>query len=148
MDNKKDHSYGVVPVFKGENRWEFLLIHQISHRGDKFWVFPKGHPDSGESEVETAKRELLEETGISEVDIKDEKTFSVNYQFIDQGITVDKAVTYFIGFVKDKFTKISQPQEIIEIRWCNEREARELLAHQNSRDVLDSVTDFLTKNHE
>ncbi|MCX6810838.1 MAG: NUDIX domain-containing protein [Candidatus Berkelbacteria bacterium] len=38
-----------------------LLLHLIKH---DFWSFPKGHIEEGESAEDTAKREILEETGL------------------------------------------------------------------------------------
>lgn len=63
MKGKIEKSFGVIPVFKQENNFTFCLIrHTEGH-----WGFPKGHQDIGESEQETATRELQEETGISTV---------------------------------------------------------------------------------
>ena len=41
---------------------EFLLLR--NRRG--FWGFPQGHKEKGETEIETLKREVAEETGIAE----------------------------------------------------------------------------------
>ena len=40
--------------------YRFLLI---KNRRSNNWGFPKGHIEKGETEVATAKREVLEETG-------------------------------------------------------------------------------------
>ena len=47
-----------------------LLRHSsVSSRGGGHWDFPKGHIDDGETEIQTALRELEEETGIANVDL-------------------------------------------------------------------------------
>jgi 8-oxo-dGTP pyrophosphatase MutT (NUDIX family) len=48
----------------------FLLMQHIDR-----WDLPKGHVDAGESEMETALRELYEETGIAEADILVDRNF-------------------------------------------------------------------------
>jgi hypothetical protein len=39
----KDESFGIVPVVKKDNQWQFLLVNQISHKGGKhrYWTFPR-----------------------------------------------------------------------------------------------------------
>lgn len=51
----------MIPVLK-ENR--VVMVRQYRHAvGEIFWEFPAGKIDSGEKSIETAKRELKEETG-------------------------------------------------------------------------------------
>ncbi|HUS63784.1 MAG TPA: NUDIX domain-containing protein [Kofleriaceae bacterium] len=45
--------------------WEVLLVHPSGAYNRRApWSIPKGLPDPGESEEETARRETLEETGV------------------------------------------------------------------------------------
>ena len=68
MDNdentKKEKACGCIIIEDGK----VLLIKQ--HQG--FWGFPKGHVEDGETEEETAAREVKEETNI-DVEIKSNK---------------------------------------------------------------------------
>ena len=62
---QKTHSAGgVVRNVKGE-------VALVLHSG-WFWGFPKGHVDPGETILETAKREIREEIGITELEMKKE----------------------------------------------------------------------------
>ena len=142
METKQDVSYGVVPVFKNGDTWQVLLVHQISYRGDDFWIFPKGHAEGNETPVEAALRELKEETGLEEVRLGADD-FSVNYSFIHEDIKIEKTVTYFIGYCQNQRTYILQPHEIKEARWCSLEEARKLVTHNNSRQVLSEVEQVL-----
>ncbi|MAZ56342.1 hypothetical protein CL653_00940 [bacterium] len=139
----RDQSYGVVPVYRegGENK--FLLIHQISHRGDKFWSFPKGHGEGTESGRQTALRELEEETSLS-AELESNIHFDIHYTFKHEGVQINKTVTYYLGYIASKEYKITQPQEIAEIRFCTFEEAEQLLSHKNSRYVLRQAVEFLT----
>ncbi len=139
METKKDISYGVVSLYKDSEGWCVLLVHQISYRGDDFWIFPKGHAEAGESPKEAALRELEEETGITQITVKDTPPIIVAYSFIHEGIRIEKTVEYFVGLCHNQATFISQPHEIKELCWCSFEEAANRLTHQNSRDVLDKV---------
>ena len=143
MENKTDTSYGVVPVFKKDGAWQVLVVHQISYRGDDFWIFPKGHAEAGETETVSALRELAEETGITEVTLENAETFSIFYSFTHEQSRIDKTVKYWIGYCANQETYIFQPHEIKELRWCTVAEAEALLSHQNSKDVLSRVCAFL-----
>lgn len=143
METKTDASYGVVPVFKKDGVWQVLLVHQISYRGDVFWIFPKGHAESGESETESALRELAEETGVTEASLEPAEVFTISYSFTHENARINKVVKYWIGYCDSQNAHISQPHEIKELRWCDIATAEKLLTHQNSKDVLAQVGLFL-----
>ena len=144
METKDDISYGIVPLYKNGDTWEVLLIHQISYRGDDFWIVPKGHAEAGESAEVAALRELEEETGVVGITLDSNKVFPVSYSFTHEDVRVNKVVEYWIGYCETKETCITQPQEIKELRWCAFGTAYEILSHQNSKDVLSLVEEFIT----
>ena len=145
MQTKTDKSFGVITVYRSDAGFEFLLVHQISYRKDTFWIFPKGHGEAGESDTDAALRELEEETGLQAVKLDTGSTFAMRYEFIDNGVKISKTVTYYIGYVSAKMSKISQPHEIKELRWCSGSEANKLLTHQKSKNILAEVEDYLSK---
>ena len=60
IDSIFQKSCGVVPFRRFGGNAEVLLLFQ---RGSRTWSFPKGHMEAGETEQQTALRELFEETG-------------------------------------------------------------------------------------
>ena len=58
---KKEICAGGVVFTKKEGEPYFLLI---KGRTPGWWVFPKGHSEEGETLIETARREIREETGL------------------------------------------------------------------------------------
>jgi bis(5'-nucleosidyl)-tetraphosphatase len=58
-------SAGVVVVRREREGWKYLML-----RAYKNWDFPKGEVEPGEDPFETAKREVREETGISDLDFR------------------------------------------------------------------------------
>ncbi len=143
METIIDISYGVVPVYRVGDDWRVLVVHQISYRGDDFWILPKGHAEGNETSEEAAKRELKEETGVSSVELKDGVSFEIAYSFIHEGRLIEKTVVYYLGYCHSMDTHISQPNEIKELRWCTFDEAIALVTHDNSRDVLAKAKEAL-----
>ena len=143
METISDSSYGVVPVIRENGEWQVLVVHQISYRGDDFWIFPKGHAEDNETPEVAALRELTEETGVTSVKLEPALPLTISYTFNHENVRIDKTVIYWIGYCEAKDTVISQPHEIKELRWCSLSQAADLLTHKNSTDVLDKVQNFL-----
>lgn len=125
-------------------KWANLCFVLFSMGGEHFG-FPKGHTDVGESEEETARRELKEETGIVEIDISNSKSFMQGYTFEKEGKMIDKTVKYFLGFVPNMSGKTDENflHEINQIKWVNFNELLELFTFQNAKDLAKEVFTYL-----
>lgn len=64
-------------IVRGDPIRQFLLMRHVDR-----WDLPKGHVDEGESEMQCALRELVEETGITAQDIEPiaDFRFTTHYQ--------------------------------------------------------------------
>lgn len=82
---KEEKSCGAVVVRDNSA----LLIYQ----NNGFWGFPKGHMESGESEVDTAIREIREEVGLNVV-VDESKRFEFDYNV--KGMNVHKTVCFLL----------------------------------------------------
>lgn len=144
MEMIKDQSFGIIPIFK--NLQGDFLFCLVEHQGEH-WGFPKGHPNQGETEEETAKRELKEETGIADIKIISDKYFIQKYTFEKDGIVYDKSVKYFLGFVSDVNTRTPDDfkDEISGMKWLAFSEARELITFDNAKVLLDELGEYLKK---
>lgn len=147
MQTIKDNSFGIIPLHKSKDN--VILFCLVQHQGEH-WGFPKGHPDPNETEIETAKRELQEETGISDFKILFDKSFEQKYVFEKDNINYDKTVKYFIGNVFDisSNTPDNFQHEISEIKWLPYSETRKLITYENAKILIDEVNEFLSKNLE
>ena len=85
----------VVFCQKGEDI-KYLLA--CEHGG--YWVFPKGHMESNETEIETARREILEETGLNPDFLPGFKAED-EYNLAEKPGT-RKRVTYFLAEYKNQ----------------------------------------------
>lgn len=131
---KEEKSCGAVIWRKRENGHEFLLAqHGASH-----WSFPKGHIEGRETELETATREILEETGLS--------------------VTIDpkfrQVVTYYPkpGVIKDVVFFIAQPtggmehpqeEEIRQLGWFTFQDAKPLVTFATDVEVLKKAEAYI-----
>jgi len=138
-----DYSYGIIPVRKEGDDFKFLIS---QHRGG-YWTFPKGHKEGEETDLEAAKREMREETGLEVSDVIEDKVFKVNYIPVHgrQGF-IDKVVSLFIGFPEETFATIpiEFAHEIEEARWCGADEAKVLFVRDEWKNVLDEVVSYLS----
>lgn len=110
-------SCGVVPFRMNGGEREFLLLLQ----SNDCWSFPKGHMDAGESESETALRELCEETGLTAKLVPGAR---VELSYEVSPVTT-KQVVLFLGEVRGE--PIIQETEIRDHRWIRENELAEYL---------------------
>lgn len=133
-----EKSCGAVVINNEGKELEFLIIKHIS---GEHWGFPKGHVEEGETESETALREVFEETGLK---VKLMNGFSHRMKYSPMIGTV-KEVVYFVGVSSDKQVKC-QESEIIDFRWLTLREAIDVVTHENSRKLLREAYFFMKEN--
>lgn len=141
MKRARIYAYGIIPVHKTVNGPEVLLVEQYSAEGI-YWGFPKGKQELGEEPLETAKREVQEETGLVCSEVLEGAHFTLNYSFTYEDTIVDKTVTYFIGFVDNPGLAL-QESEIKNAGWYKLDKARERLSHLNTKEMFDAATLYL-----
>jgi 8-oxo-dGTP pyrophosphatase MutT (NUDIX family) len=110
----------------------------VRHRSGDHWGFAKGHMASGETEVETAVREVHEETGLR-IRFRDGFYERIFYLTAKER---RKEVVYFLGRAPRQRVRV-QHAEISEYRWLPYWQTRELLTYENTRLLLDKALDYL-----
>ncbi|MBQ7794764.1 MAG: NUDIX domain-containing protein [Clostridia bacterium] len=136
---KYEKSCGAVIWRSVEGRREYLLILNKKGNAMGHWGFPKGHVEEGETEQQTAKREILEETGI----VAD--SFSEGFRVVSSynpAPDVEKDSVYFLCRINDSDITL-QESEVAEFRWCDFDSARKLLTFDDS--ILKKAECFLTQ---
>ncbi len=124
-------SCGFVLVRHDSDADRFLLVHQVTGS----WSFPKGHIEEGETPLECAIRELLEETGITDVTPIPEVSFSEEYEFVRDGVLTKKKNTFFLG-TTSVLSGVASPDEVLECRFVTYEEAKNLFAYENGPRIL------------
>ena len=107
------------------------------------WDFPKGHVEQNETEIETALRELEEETGISKVKIIDNFRHSISYTFSRKSESISKEVIFFLASTVE--TKVILSHEHIDYAWLDFEEALVKLTYGNARKVLKKAIIYIRK---
>ncbi|MDB5188110.1 MAG: hydrolase [Candidatus Kaiserbacteria bacterium] len=131
-----EHSAGVILFhFDGsENPLVLLVQHTDGH-----WGMPKGHVESNESLLQTAVRELREETGVDKIEMISGITLTESYSYEREGIQYDKQVVYFVAVANTRSLPEREnvfKQEIPDVLWVPFQEALIILSHEESREVL------------
>ena len=132
-------SCGFVAYKRIENINHYLIIKSLN--GDV--GFPKGHMESEESELETAIRELKEETG---VDVKVIQGFrrQIEYELRRIPDTIKQSV-YFLGqCTSDKI--ICQEAEVAEASFISYEDALKILTFEETKNILKDAEIFICSN--
>ncbi len=90
--------------------------------------------EEGESELQTALREVKEEVGL-EVEIDKERRYELNYIIRDE---IDKTTVLYIAMPKNEEI-IMQESEIANIKWCDFDEALNTLTFENWKEMFKRV---------
>lgn len=133
-----EESAGAVVYREFPDEVKYLLIK--NHRSSN-WGFPKGHVELGETLQETAKREVLEETGTHIKLVGDFKGLS-RYKIHGK---CEKKVTIFVGNTNDDVS--IQPNEIDDYTWLGFERAMHLLNFENDKKIIMSAHWYLEKNN-
>ena len=100
----------------------------------------KGHVEGSETELETAVREIREETAL-EVEFIDGFRESIEYSAFPGSM---KTVVFFLAHAAGMKT-VAQPEEISEILWLSESDALRTLTYDSDREILRKAADFLRR---
>lgn len=103
------------------NQQELLMIFR---RG--FWDLPKGKVDKGETLDQCAVREVMEETGLQNIQL-DEFLTTTYHTYQQNGDTILKPSHWFKMLSTFAETLVPQTEEdITEIKWVSKKEAEQL----------------------
>lgn len=125
-------SAGGIIFYKKGKKIKYLLIqYRAGH-----WEFPRGHVEKGESDIEAAKREIEEETGLKDLVFIPgfQKKSSWFYKRKGENEQVCKEVLFYLCRSKTKKIKISF--ENIDFRWLTYTEAIKIVTFDNMKNVL------------
>jgi 8-oxo-dGTP pyrophosphatase MutT (NUDIX family) len=101
--------------------------------GTRVLGLPKGHFNPGETAVQAAQREVLEETGVQAEPVRE--LGESRYWYTRGGETIGKSVTFFLFSYLDGDTA-NHDEEVEEVRWLDLRKAQRALTHAGEREMV------------
>lgn len=124
---------GIVLNSKGE-------VAVVSNQGN-FWGLPKGHIDPGEDALTAAKREILEETGISQLTLIKAYPIYQRYRGTpDGGDDVSELKTiYMFLFSTDEEKLAPQDPQNPEARWMKPEDVVAMLTHPKDKEFFQAA---------
>lgn len=121
----------------------FELVYLLLQYDAGHWDFVKGNVECGETEQETAIRELKEETGIVDARFVDGFRQPISYFYKRKGNLVHKEVIFFLMETKAMQVKLSF--EHVDFAWLPYDQAIAQLTFANARNVLQKAHTFVKK---
>ena len=134
-----EKSCGAVIFRRDGGQLQFLIVKNKKGRN---WGFPKGHVELGESEEQTALREVREETGLSVKLCRGFRAVS-RYSLWNRA---SKRVVFFLAESRGGEVTV-QEEEIERARWLSYPAAMNFFRFDNDRRVLKSAVSWMNKHH-
>ena len=139
QEKRKEKSCGCL-VFTAESGKPSLLLIRNKRAGNI--SFPKGHVEEGETERQTAERELFEETGVS-LKITEPFRTAINYKISADAL---KDVVYFAA-LSDRVALTPQEAEISEIFWVELDRVEDMLLYDNEKEVYKKAYSYMKSKY-
>lgn len=130
----EEESFGIIPLRQTQSEWYVLLIR---HQKGRHWGFPKGRGNPGETPLQSAIRELKEETNLDIEHLLQEHPLTEDYQFYLKKDIVHKKVSYFSAIVKGDL--VLQEEEIQDAKWVLLKEAVGYLSFKESQAMCQTL---------
>lgn len=131
-----EKSCGAVVYTKTNGTIKYVLVQELGGA----WSLPKGHMESGETEVQTALREIYEEVHLR-VNIL--KGFRATEEYVlREKENTTKQVVYFCAEYDGQDIK-AQDSELLRASLLPYEEALPLLKLESSKRILQEAHDFL-----
>ncbi len=133
-----EKSCGAIIIHKSsENNYKVLLVK--NHNG-RYWSFPKGHVEKGETEQQTAIREIKEETGL-DVEIID--SFREVSDYCPFG-RIKKRVVFFMAQTFSTDVTV-QKEEIDSYIWVDLNDVHNKCTYDNDLRVIKKARQNISK---
>ncbi len=109
----------------------------------KNWGFPKGHLEQGELPATAAVREVAEETGLGDVEVRGDID-TIDWYFRFRGRLIHKICHFFLMETSTSKTCPQRAEGISACKWLPFAEAETRISYGNARDILRRANDQVT----
>jgi 8-oxo-dGTP pyrophosphatase MutT (NUDIX family) len=128
-------------------RWQVKFLIQKRKLHWKGYEFPKGGIEKSEGKIKTIKREILEETGLPIIKLKNHHKrgrYFYSKELKDRPGVVGQTWSLYSAEVGDGKVRIDQ-KEHSGHEWLGYREARKRLTYENQKECLGIVWKWVRK---
>lgn len=133
----EERSAGAVVVNEMNGR-RYILLFNAGR-----WDFPKGNMEKGETELQTVRREVREETGIRDLKFVDGFRKVIEYFYRRDGKNVHKRVVYLLAATADEKVTISNEHQ--GFGWFTYEEALRKASYENSKATVREAERLLNR---
>jgi len=132
---------GSAVMMAVDEKKRILLVRQYRLPADKYmWELPAGKVDEGETPLQAAKRELIEETGYRAKKWEKLTSFFPSPGFVAERMTIFLATGLTAG------TATPMDDERIDTRWYTSREVTEMIRAGKIEDAKTMIGFYRWKN--
>jgi tRNA nucleotidyltransferase (CCA-adding enzyme) len=137
MNDFDEKSCGAVIFRQVDGERLYLAVEYKKEKG--YWGLVKGHVESGESELETARREIYEETGLADLIFVDGFRVETRYQPTP---SVTKLVVFFVGETQTPDINYLWDEHVAH-RWLPYDQVGDILTYDTDREIVRQAEAFL-----
>lgn len=131
------------------NEIELLVIKKSWPDGKTRFILPKGHKEGEESLEEAAHREVMEESGYTDISLLrylGSSTYEIDWDEIQM-----KTDHYYLALLSSDTQEGKQPETyeegvVVENLWMNLDEALELLTFENNPEIHELLKQFIKED--
>lgn len=136
------HSSGAIIFRKEKGKVYYLLL---NYRPE-YWGLAKGAIKKGETIEETARREIQEETGLTDITFIEGFKVQEKYFFTSKGRKIFKTATFLLAQTKTKQIKLSW--EHIGYTWLPYEQALERITYPSEKKFLQKAERFISPKQD
>lgn len=146
---KEEFSAGAVIFRRVPEGTRFLLLQYpepFDAKHEPYWSLLQGHIESGEQALDTVRREVREETAITDLQFVEGFAQTISHEFKRPEGPVLKIVQYFLAETKTEAVTLVPPH--LAFAWLTLGEALERMKFENGRRVLTAAAEFFEQKGE
>ncbi len=132
-----ERSAGAVVFYLNNGEPEYLILQY----GAGHWDFPRGNVEVGEKDIDAAKREIAEETGIKNLEFVFGFREKVKFFYRKKGKNIRKEVIYYLARTDTRDVHLSFEHK--NFKWVKFEDALKTLTFETSREILRKAHRYL-----
>jgi 8-oxo-dGTP pyrophosphatase MutT (NUDIX family) len=136
---ERETSAGGVVFRRGADGEPRFLLIRDSYRN---WGFPKGHLEAGEPPAEAARREIAEETGLTDP-VLHGPIEVIDWYFRFRGKTIHKYCHFFLLESKQGEPVPQVEEGITDCTWQSLEDSLRTISYDNARSVLERAAEMV-----